>query len=463
MTAQLHCPIRGPLRASAKSADGLTPSEEARRIEAIQFLLKRKYPASHFKVEATIKRFGRGGRNSFRADLAVLDVPLANIAPKNVDQLLEHAVLLGEVKRDHADAEYAKETQVQPMLDFAHSDDAIALYWDDLGGRVYWREKKGRKRVDRDAPAPALPPFGAKPSVKPLTFADITPTESLLHAFRRIEDILHAAAIDPEARYGIMLQLLLAKLYDEHAHEARPSTSLTLQDFKALGMRPTNATTAVNRVLARAVAHYGKFLPRRVASKLPISGDTLLEAMEVLAPIKIIASSQEVIQTFYMHFATHLYKWDLAQFFTPITVCDFMASVLAPQFGEHIKDPACGSADFLVSAFRLGVQVDPNYAQCVWGADNSQNAVQVAVLNMLLNGDGKTNLALEDSLEKVDRDEGKFEMLICNPPFGTKITETRKPVLQKYDLGFEWQPDKDGVMQKTATPPDEAAGRHSVS
>jgi len=70
---RLTCPIRGSLSTPAKSADGLTPSEEARRIEAINFLLARGYPRTHIKVEATIKRFGHGGKNSFRSDLAALD------------------------------------------------------------------------------------------------------------------------------------------------------------------------------------------------------------------------------------------------------------------------------------------------------------------------------------------------------------------------------------------------------
>ncbi len=447
----LVCPIRGTLKALAKSADGLTPSEEARRIEAIDFLLKKGYPKQNFKIEATVKRLGHGGRNSVRADLAVLDVPLTNISPSDVDELLEHAVLLGEIKRDNAKVTAAKETQVLPLLDFAHSDDCVALYWDDLGGRIFWREKKHGKRVDREAPAQSIPAFGAKPSVKPLTLNDTQAPESLLDVFDRIEDTLHAASIDPEKRYGIMLQLLLAKLFDEHSHASRPAASLGIQDFKALGTKPPAALTATNKVLKKAVAQYGKFLPRAVAPALRLTADTLVEVAEVLAPVRIVATSQEVIQTFYMHFAKHLYKWDLAQFFTPIAVCDFMAEALAPRFGEHIKDPACGSADFLVSAFRIGSQHDPNYTQNVWGADNSENAVQVAVLNMVLNGDGKTNLEREDSLEEVQKDEDKFEMLICNPPFGTKIVETRRTVLADFDLGYEWLPDSAEVMQKTGT------------
>jgi type I restriction enzyme M protein len=449
-SVKLTCPIRGPLPTPAKSADGLTPSEEARRIEAIKFLLAKGYPAGNIKVEVALKRFGHGGKSSFRADLVALDVPANAIASGDIEELLAHAILLGEVKREHKSVAQVKETQVEPMLDFAHNEDCIALYWDNAEQRIHWRERVGKKRLKREAPATTLPSFGTKVAVKPLTFNDIRASDSLLDVFKRIEDILHSAAVDPEARYGVILQLLLAKLYDEHEHQGKPTTALGLQDYKALGTRSAVAVKTVNKTLEKAVSYYGKHLPRPVDKRLPISAGTLFDIMELLAPVQILASSQEVIQTFYMHFAKHLYKWDLAQFFTPVTVTDFIASALSPAFGEHIRDPACGSADFLTSAYRLGLQVDPNYAQCVWGADNSPNAVQVAILNMLLNGDGRSNIKLEDSLENVGKYADEYEIVICNPPFGTRIVETQRSILREFDLGHVWKPDKAGVPQQTA-------------
>ena len=115
-----------------------------------------------------------------------------------------------------------------------------------------------------------------------------------------------------------------------------------------------------------------------------------------------------------MKFAKDLYKWDMAQYFTPTTVTDFLVDIVNPQFGEHIADPACGSADFLVAAFRIARKYNPGFADCIWGIDNSSNAVQVAVLNMLLNGDGKTNIIKDDSLENIEKYIEKFDVLTCN-------------------------------------------------
>jgi len=216
----LTCPVRGRLRALRRSRDGLTPTEEYFRVQAISYLVEKGYPKDNFCIEPVLKRFGSGGRNSFRSDFAVLDVPVGSLPSTKSDILLEHAVLLCEVKRDNAKADYVKSTQVQPMLDFARISTCLGLYWSDVEQRLYWLEFKGKNKHPHEGPLSLLPEFGSCITAKPLTFADTEPTDSLLEKFSRIEDILHQASIDLEARYEVMLQLLLAKIFGTRSRDA---------------------------------------------------------------------------------------------------------------------------------------------------------------------------------------------------------------------------------------------------
>lgn len=461
-TLTLKCPIRGILKTGAKSKDGLKPSEEYYRVEAIKHLLKLGYPKSHVKVEAVIKRFGNGGKNSFRADLAVLDVPVDSIAQGDVDLLLNHAVLLCEVKRDNNKNDYVKSTQVRPLLDFAKLQGCIALYWDNVDQRVFWTELHGSVRQIKEGPLALLPAYGSQIHIKPLFYEDLQPNDDLKGLFTRIEDILHAASVDPEQRFAVLMQLLLAKLFDEHKHKNAKQIPLEIQDYQSLGNSSSLALTNFNSLLGNAASYYSKHLPRSVNKTLPkkVSGDTLFEIVKLLAPIQLIASKRHVVQEFYMKFAKGLYKWDLAQFFTPPTVTDFIIDVINPRFGEHIKDPACGSADFLTAAFHKGRKYDDNYASNIWGSDNSENAVQVAVLNMLLNGDGKSNIHERDSLESVDEDRNTYDIMVCNPPFGVRILEKRPSVLRQFQLGYEhdWDPSKKTFIQSKKLLESQEAG-----
>jgi type I restriction enzyme M protein len=108
----------------------------------------------------------------------------------------------------------------------------------------------------------------------------------------------------------------------------------------------------MNALLAKAVKFYGKYLPDKVSEKFAIDGSLLRRCTKLLAPISILRSRRDVIQDFYMYFAKGLYKWELAQYFTPTEVVDCVVEVLNPQPGEHVKDPACGSSDFLISTLR---------------------------------------------------------------------------------------------------------------
>ena len=446
---QIVCPIRGQLKVNKRSKDGLSATEEFYRVEAIKYLLGKGYPKENFWIEPIIKKFGNNGRNSFRSDFAVLDVPISAISTKDPDELLSHAIIICEVKRSNKKNKYVKETQVKPMLDFAKRQDTLGLYWDNIEKRVFWIEVINNIKEIKEGPLSFVPKYGVPIKTTPLTFNTIEPADSLIDIFERIEDILHQASFSPEKRYEIILQLLLAKIFDEHAFEVRGDEPLEIQDYRSLGTTAETAKKKISEIVKRAVTFYGKHLPNKISDKLPISGDTLFEILQILAPIKIIHSKRDVIQTFYMKFAKSLYKWDMAQYFTPTTVTDFIVDIINPQFGEHIADPACGSADFLVAAFRIARKYNPGFADCIWGIDNSSNAVQVAVLNMLLNGDGKTNVIKDDSLENIGKYIEKYDVLTCNPPFGTKIVEKRSKVLRQYDLGFEWITGDDGNLEKT--------------
>lgn len=434
----LNCPIRGQIKVGKKTKGKLSPSEEYYRVEALKHLIKLGYPAENIKIEAIVKKFGNSGRNSFRCDFAVLDTDASLVSSSDPDEMLNHTIILGEIKKDNAKSDYVKTTQVKPLLDFATNEKCIGIYWDNIEQRVFWQKVEKGKRVTYEGAINFLPKYGDEIETKPFTYEDLSPADSLIEMFDRVEDILHQASFDHSQRYEIILQIVLVKIFDEHSYAGRQDQPVDIQDYESLGVSPTTALSRFNKILSRAISFYEKHLPNEVSKTLAINGDVLLEITKIISPILITRSKRDVVQTFYMKFAKHLYKWDLAQYFTPTQVTDFIIDVLNPQFGEHVYDPACGSADFLVGAFHKLRQYNPGFADCIWGSDNSANAVQVAVLNMLLNGDGKTNIEKTDSLETVNQKLDKYDIVVCNPPFGTKIVEKRKAVLRLFDLGHEW-------------------------
>jgi len=80
--------------------DGLTPTEEARRVDFLNFLVdERNYPIERIRVEVvTIKNLGESGRNQLRADVIVYDCPWSQIASLDVVGNSLTLFLVAEIK-----------------------------------------------------------------------------------------------------------------------------------------------------------------------------------------------------------------------------------------------------------------------------------------------------------------------------------------------------------------------------
>ena len=126
---QIVCPIRGQLKVNKRSKDGLTATEEFYRVEAIKFLISKGYPKENFWIEPIIKKFGNSGRNSFRSDFAVLDVPASTINTNAVQILLVQLWLrpAGNIRR--------KVNRVQIELDIPSR--CVAVKLQHMGMVVY--------------------------------------------------------------------------------------------------------------------------------------------------------------------------------------------------------------------------------------------------------------------------------------------------------------------------------------
>lgn len=447
----LHCPIRGGLRVKQRASDDLTFTEEKHRIDAIRYLLQRRYPRENFGIEATLFRLGRDGRNSFRTDFAIYDRPFSDLRDQSPEDRLGNVRVLAEIKRDNSTAEAAKATQVRSALLLVPDTQTLGVYWDDIEQRFFFRRTEGRTETVHEAPISKIPDWGAEVGSTQLTYADLDKTKDLVRIFDEIDDALHPYIGSLVARYEIIQQILLTKIHDENTHriERRSDVPLSFQDFSVEALSNTEVMRRMNAALAQAAGHYNMYLPptNTIKPEFLCPPEVLRNISRILAPTNILGSKVQVIQGFYMKFAKSLYKWDLGQYFTPHEVIDFIVDVVNPQPGEHVHDPACGSADFLISAFRKAGSASEN---CVWGADSSEQAVQISILNMVLNGDGKTKIRTLDSLQTYSPSTAQtFSVVLCNPPFGTKIVERRFEVLRKFDMGHKWIRSDDGRVTKT--------------
>lgn len=125
-------------------------------------------------------------------------------------------------------------------------------------------------------------------------------------------------------------------------------------------------------------------------------------------------------------------KGGAGQYFTPRPLINAMVEVMKPEPGMKIHDPACGTGGFLLSAYNYIVKhhrMDRDQKielkhKTFTGNEIVPMAARLCVMNLYLHGiNGEENpIKVEDSLKK--NPGGIYEMVLTNPPFGKKSSET---------------------------------------
>lgn len=439
---QLFCPIRGLLKAKLKAKDGLTFTEEKRRIDCLNLLLSKGYPKDRIEAETVVIKFGHKGKNSLRADVVVYDQPVATIKAFPEEKRRSRMKIIAEIKRDSADAESAKKDQLKPALNLVPSTDSIGIYWDDVEQSVFYKVVSGGVIETKEGSIATLPNFGSPLAAKDIFYNDLKPATDLVKRFARLDDHLHQAGHGKDERYTILFKVLLLKIFDEQS--ARPKNGrMIIQDFSIRDCSDKDVESIFELGLANALTVYGTNLPKKPSKKMNCTGATLRQVSKIICSLNILGSSPQVIQDFFMYFGRFLYKVDLGQYFTPYEVIDLIVRIVNPKFGDVVKDPACGTADFLVGAKRVAMERHgADISAQVYGVDTADMAVNLSVFNMILNGDGHSNIWQGDSLKELAKEDSKYTIALCNPPFGTRIVEKRKDVLAAFELGTEEKGEK---------------------
>ncbi len=118
---------------------------------------------------------------------------------------------------------------------------------------------------------------------------------------------------------------------------------------------------------------------------------------------------------------------DAGQFRTPRHIIDFIVEVVDPKKNETILDPACGTAGFLISAYKHILKQNKEKALTpdeklklmnnLAGYDISPDMVKLALVNMYLHGFPEPKIHEYDSLTSEKRWDETFDVILANPPF----------------------------------------------
>lgn len=124
-------------------------------------------------------------------------------------------------------------------------------------------------------------------------------------------------------------------------------------------------------------------------------------------------------------------KSGAGQYFTPRVLIDVMTKLIKPQPGERCNDPACGTFGFMISASQyVRSQTDDFFdldadtakferEEAFTGCELVHDTHRLALMNAMLH-DIEGKILLGDTLSSVGMNMKDYDVVLTNPPFGTK-------------------------------------------
>lgn len=240
------------------------------------------------------------------------------------------------------------------------------------------------------------------------------------------------------------------------------------------GLEYENDSTA--KILAGIKEKLGKLLKRSVdrANKIALLDTKVLQNKDVLKideenfrkllsyikdkilPYINEASSEghDILSYFFTTFNKYVNREDKNQAFTPNHIAHFMCCVGRITRNTVVLDPTCGSGTFLVQAMAQALskcetnnERDHVKEHQIFGIEYDENVYGLATTNMLIHGDGNSNIynsscfddgikdndGIEDkdiweiikSAQKEETDV-KFDLVLMNPPYNASKKQVPK-------------------------------------
>lgn len=307
--------------------------------------------------------------------------------------------------------------------------------------------------------------------------------ESLLHTFKRCHNYIAAnQGIKKDQAFWELLKLIFCKIFDERntgiEFYVRSSERTSMDGQQRVMNR-------VNRLFADVKKSYGKIF--RDADEIYLQPRVVAYIVSQLQSYDLLRSPIDVKGTAYEEIVSDNLKGDRGQFFTPRNVIRMAVQMLNPTEEHSIIDPACGTGGFLVESLNhviaqirqdeqknwqdnktptqkqqseLVVRIQKYAINHIYGVDFDPDLVKATQMNMVMNNDGQGHLFPVNSLdnpynwpEDVQKELRleSFDIVLTNPPFGSKLEIDDPAVLRMYELARKWEKRDDGTWMPTGT------------
>ncbi len=467
-----------------------TPEEYVRQTIEKRLINEHKYVSSQIEIEYTLKL----GSNKPRADIVIFDKNCTEHTQENVKIIIE-------CKKEAIDAKNNKEGVEQLKSYMSACPNCEWGMWTN------GKQKEVYKKYINDKGQIAFMEYNDIPSAdgnlddinrpKRTTLKNAY-DDNLLFVFKTCHNHIHVNdGLQKQPAFFELLKVIFCKIEDEK-DIPKPLEFYTTSEERSNPDGQLTVKKRISKIFERVKKKHGKIFD--INDEIKLSNRSLAYIVSELQKYSLLNTNIDIKGKAYEEIVGANLRGDRGEFFTPRNVMKMVVEMINPKIDERVLDSSCGTGGFLVTAMthvinklekqfsdEIGAPKDKwdtdtviTYQQRIsemartnfYGFDINPDLVKATKMNMVMNNDGsgnilqtnsllpphewsdefKTNLAkalgIDKSIIRNHRTLGYFDVIVTNPPFGSKIPIKDKSILEQYELAHIWE-NKNGTWTMT--------------
>ena len=323
--------------------------------------------------------------------------------------------------------------------------------------------------------------------------------DNLLLVFKTCHNHIYVTdGLQKQPAFFELLKVIFCKTLDEQ----NVGKALEFYTTSAERSNPDGQLTVkkrISKIFERVKKQYPQIFESN--DEIKLNPRSLAWIVSELQPYSLLDTHVDVKGKAYEELVGANLRGDRGEFFTPRNIMKIAVAMANPKPHEKVCDTSCGTGGFLVSAMnyvikQLKSDVEKDYgipenewsieqklsvrerikqiaASNFFGFDINPDLVKATKMNMVVNNDGSGNIYRNDSLLpphewaddlkkelaealNIDAKDIKnyqsiefFDVIVTNPPFGSKIPIKDSHILDQFNIGYIWRNEQRGTSEKS--------------
>lgn len=470
-----------------------TPEEYVRQTVEKRLINEHKYSKDQVKIEYGVQM----GAGKKRADIVIFSEGSTEEEMKDQDNIW----LVIECKKE-AVKPTDKNNGVEQMKSYmAACANCEWGMWTNGMHKEVWRKVKNEKGKY------VYEEFNDIPSADGTTDDQERPNrntlikayeDNLLFTFKTCHNIIYVnEGLQKQPAFFEFLKIIFCKIHDER-NLLEPIEFFTTSKERNYKDGQASVYKRISKIFEEVKKRHGQIFEKNDEIKLLPRTVTYLVAE--LQKYALLTTNIDIKGKAYEEIVGANLRGDRGEFFTPRNVMKMAVAMINPKETERVLDSSCGTGGFVVTAMtsvidslrkRMEIQygeeegwsadirkvfndkISEIASENYFGFDINPDLVKATKMNMVMNNDGSGNIlqlnsllppaeweertkkklakALGISVSEIrnHRSLGHFDVIVTNPPFGSKIPIKDQQILEQFDIAYIWNKDEEGNWHKT--------------